>query len=515
MSNDLAEFSTYSDCFLIIGSNTSENHPIVGMHVIRALERGARLVVIDPRKTEMAKKADVFLQVPPGYNIPVMNAMINVIIKEELYDKNFVENNTVGFEYLQEAVKEYTPESVSKMTGIDSGLIEEAARIYGQSKPAAILYAMGLTQFSHGTGNVWSTSNLAAITGNLGIPGGGVNPLRGQNNVQGACMLAALPTVLANGKPVTDEAGRADLESIWNCEIPSKPGFALTNVPENIENGNIKFLWIFGENPVLSDPDSDHFVHSLKNLDFMVAQDIFLTETCLKADLVLPAACFAEKEGTFVNTSRRVQIVNKAVDPPGEAKTDWEIISLAAERLGETGFSFRDARDIWDEIRNVNRGQFGGMDYSRLRELNGLNAPCPNHMHPGTPVLYEGGKFSTPDGKAKLIPVLFTEDKENKEKMELDLRDRLGMDNDYPVMAGSVNERASEKYPFILTTGRYVYQYHTGTMTRKNKALENGADLYGPAVIEIGKTAAKGLGIYTHRKRKRLYRSKGACNEPH
>jgi formate dehydrogenase major subunit len=497
MTNDLAEFSGFTKCFLITGSNTSENHPIVAMHVFRALERGAKLIVIDPRKTEMANKADIFLQVPPGYNIPVMNSLIHVIINENLYDGEFVANSTKGFEYLKESVQEYSPEAVSKMTGIDAELIKKAARMYAENKPSAILYAMGLTQFSHGTGNVWTTSNLAAITGNLGVKGGGVNPLRGQNNVQGACMVGALPANLASGKSVTDEAARKECSDLWCCEVPSKPGIALTVIPENIENGNIKFLWVFGENPVMSDPDSGHFVHAIEHLDFMVSQDIFLTETGLKSDIVLPAAAFAEKEGTFVNTSRRVQLVNKAVDAPGEAKADWEIIAMVAAKLGAEGFEYRDARNIWDEIRIINRGQFGGMDIRRLKDMNGINAPCPNHQHPGTPVLHEGGKFTTPDGKALLIPVIFTEDNTEKGNLEEQWRKKLNLDKDYPIMAGSINERASDKLPFIMTTGRYVYQYHTGTMTRKCRSLETGADMFGPAVVEIGFASAKKLGITT------------------
>jgi len=497
MTNDLAEFSEFTKCFLITGSNTSENHPIVAMHVFRALEKGAKLIVIDPRKTEMANKADIFLQVPPGYNIPVMNSLIHVIINENLYDKEFVANSTKGFEYLKESVQDFSPEAVSKMTGIEADLIVKAARMYAENKPSAILYAMGLTQFSHGTGNVWTTSNLAAITGNLGVKGGGVNPLRGQNNVQGACMVGALPANLASGKSVTDEAARKECNDLWCCEVPSKPGIALTVLPENIENGNIKFLWVFGENPVMSDPDSNHFVHAIEHLDFMVSQDIFLTETGLKSDIVLPAAAFAEKEGTFVNTSRRVQLVNKAVDAPGEAKADWEIISMVAEKLGAEGFDYRDARSIWDEIRTINRAQFGGMDIRRLKDMNGLNAPCPNHQHPGTPVLHEGGKFTTPDGKALLIPVIFTEDNKEKGNLEDQWRKKLNLDKEYPIMAGSLNEKASDKFPFIMTTGRYVYQYHTGTMTRKCRSLETGADMFGPAVIEIGFASAKKLGIVT------------------
>ncbi len=494
MSNDFREFGSKTGCFFIIGSNTSHNHPIIAMHVQRALDRGAKLIVVDPKRTEMAQKADVFLQIPPGYNIPTINCIINVLIRENLYNKKFVEECTNGFEYLKMAVEPYTPEAVGELTGVDPELFVKAARIYAENSPSAILYAMGLTQFSHGTGNVWSVSNLAAITGNLGIEGAGVNPLRGQNNVQGACMLGALPTVLPSGKPVINREGREELENIWNCKLPEKPGFVLTEAPEKMDEGKIKFLYVMGENPVVSDPWTDHFLHSIENLDFMLVQDIFLTQTASYADVVLPAACFAEKSGTFVNTSRRVQLVNKAVDPPGYAMTDMDIICQMAKNNGKEGYNYNSAEDVWDEIRTVSRNQFGGMSFRRLKDANGISAPCPNHHHDGTPCLYEGSVFSTPDKKAVLVPVVFTPEFAEKENFGKSWKEKLNLPEDYPFMAGSVIEKISEKYPFILTTGRYVYHYHTGTMTRPCAPLMHGADQYHHA-LEIGKETALNQGL--------------------
>ena len=452
------------------------------MHIQNALERGAKLIVVDPKRTEMAQKADLFLQIPPGYNIPTLNCIMNVIINEDLCNKEFLEKSTTGFEYLKMAVEPYSPEAVGKLTGVEPELFVKAARMYAKNSPSAIIYAMGLTQFSSGTGNVWSVSNLAAITSNLGIEGAGVNPLRGQNNVQGACMLGALPTLLPSGKPVTNDEGRGALEQLWNCKLPDKPGFVLTEAPQKMNEGKIKCLYIMGENPVVSDPWTDHFIHSLESLDFMIVQDIVLTQTASYADVVLPATCFAEKDGTFVNTSRRVQLVNKAVDPPGDAMGDMEILCQLATNSGTKGFEYRNAEEVWDEIRQVNANQFGGMSFKRLRETNGLFAPCPDLDHPGTPCLYKGSIFNTPEKKAVLVPVVFTPEFSKREECAEIWKKKLCLPEGYPFTAGSIIEKISNDYPLILTTGRYVYHYHTGTMTRLCAPLMNGADQHHHAV---------------------------------
>ncbi len=459
------------------------------MHIKRAVERGAKLIVIDPKRTEMAQGADIHIQLPVGYNIPIINAMINYIIKNNLYDADFVKKHTIGFGYLKKAVADYTPEKVSKMTKVPAELIEEAAKVYATAKPSAIYYAMGITQFTFGTGNVCLTANLAALTGNLAIPGGGVIPLRGQNNVQGSCDMGALPDKLPGNKPVTDKEARKHFEKLWNCRIPSKPGTKVTDVPHKIEEGKIKLLYVFGENPVMSDPWTDHLLKALSELDFFIVQDIFLTETAKKADVVLPAACWAEKDGTFTNTCRRVQRVRKAVEPPGEAKEDWQITCEIAKRLGAKGFDYGSAKDIWDEVRRVDPEEYRGITYERLSENNGIYWPCPNEDHPGTPIIFEGGKFWLPGGKARFVPVIFTEDKNEKPVLEQKLKEELKLPEGYPMMVGAIDEKPDKDYPCLFTTGRRVYQYHTGTMTRRCKPLEDGADIYGP-VVEIGPQTA-------------------------
>lgn len=477
----------------LIGTNTSECHPIIAMQMLRGIERGAKMIVIDPKRTDMAKKADIFIQPPVGYNIPLLNAMIHHIIKENLFDKEFVENHAHGFEYVKYAVAEFTPERVERETGIPASLVIEAAEMYAKAGTAAICYTMGITQFIDGTSNVFSLSNLGILTGNLGKKGGGVNPLRGQNNVQGACDMGALPNVLPNG-PVTDPAVRAHIKSIWDYDISAKPGYALTKVPHEIEEGNIKFLYVFGENPVMSDPWTDHFIEAVGHLDTMVVQDIFLTETAQKADVVLPAASWGEKDGTFLNTSRRLQKITKAVEPAQGVEADWKVICNIANRIGLKGFDYYKAEEIWDEVRKVNPAFFGGLSYARIIKENGISWPCPDENHPGTPILYEGGISMLPDGKFKLVPVLYAEDKEDRAALEKEMIAHLNIPSDYPVGSGALSEKVNEVYPCLFTTGRKVYHYHTGTMTRECKPLELGADFMG-AAIEVSVDIAEARNL--------------------
>lgn len=439
------------------------------------------MIVIDPKETDMAKKADIFIQIPVGYNIPLINAMINHIIQNDLYDKDFVEKHAHGFEYVKYAVADFTPERVEKETGIPASKVIEAAEMYAKAGTAAICYTMGITQFTDGTSNVFSLSNLGVITGNLGKKGGGVNPLRGQNNVQGACDMAALPTVLPNG-PVTDSAVREHVESIWGYELNPNPGYPLTKVPHEIEEGKIKLLYVFGENPVMSDPWTDHFVEAVAELETFIVQDIFLTETAQKADVVIPAATWSEKDGTFLNTSRRLQLISKAINPSEGLVSDWKVICNIAQRIGLKGFDFYKAEEIWNEVRKVNPAFFGGLTYDRIKKLDGISWPCPDENHPGTPVLYEGGISMLPDGKFKLVPVIYADDKKKRAALEQKLVDDLNIPSDYPVGSGALSEKVNEAYPCLFTTGRKVYHYHTGTMTRECKPLEMGADIMGPAI---------------------------------
>ncbi len=322
----------------MIGSNPENGHPIAAMHIQRALDRGAKLIVIDPIKQELAQKADVHIQLPPEHNIPVINALLNYIISNDLCDDEFIENYTTGVEYVKEAVKDYTPEYVSKLTGVPKELFEEAARLYATIKPAALTHGMGVTHFNHGVGNVYSVSNLFLITGNIGALGSGNYPLRGQQNVQGACDMGVLPNVFPNNKQVTDDKAREHLEKLWDCKLDNKVGIHKTEVPDEILSGKVKFFYTVGENPVISEPNTNHFLKGIANVDFYVVQDIYLTETALKADVVLPACCGPEKDGLYANAERRVQMNTQAVKPIGDVKHDWEITCEIAKRLGAKGF---------------------------------------------------------------------------------------------------------------------------------------------------------------------------------
>lgn len=489
MTNDLTEFATHSDVLFLIGTNTSECHPIIAMQMLRGIERGAKLIVVDPKKTDMAKKADIFLQIPTGYNIPLLNAMMNYILQNDLYDKEFVEKYSVGLEYLRYALKDFTPERVEKETGISASLVIEAATMYAKANAAAACYTMGMTQFTDGTSNIFSISNLAILTGNLGKKGAGINPLRGQNNVQGACDMGALPNVVPNGS-VTSKKVREHIKSVWGYELSDKIGYQLTEIPTRIEKGDVKLLYVFGENPVMSDPWTEHFIHSIDYLDTFIVQDIFLTETAQRADVVLPAACWGEKEGTFINTSRRVQRVRKAVEPLNGLEPDWKIIANIAKKLKLSGFDYDKAEEVWSEVREVNPTFFGGLSYDRLEKEDGISWPCPTKEHPGTPVLYSDNKSMLPDEKFKLVPVIYTEDKSQRATLEKQIRTTLNIPQDYPVGSGTISEKVNEEYPCLFTTGRKVYHYHTGTMTRECRALEMGAGIMGP-VIEVSEDIAR------------------------
>ena len=482
MTNSIPEIGTSSDLIFIIGSNTAECHPLVARQVIRAQERGAKLIVADPRRTEMANKADIWLRVPAGYNIPLINALIQVIIEEQLVSRSFVQEHTEGFDDLARAVADYAPASVEGMTGIPAADLIQSARLYAGAKAASIIYCMGVTQFSFGTGTVVDLSNLAAITGNFGRPGTGVNPLRGQNNVQGACDMGCLPNSLPGYLSVTAEENRKRFEADWGVSLPQRPGLKIPEAADAILDGRLRALYVFGENPIMSDPDSNHLRHALEHLDLLIVQDIFLTETARLADVVLPAACWGEKDGLFSNTERRVQRVRQAVEPPGEARPDWQVFMALARRLGYEQMDYPDTQAIWDEVRRLVPEKFGGISYRRLDQERGICWPCPVKDHPGTPILYQNGKFSTPSGKAGLRPVLFAPEGLPEAKI-----------SSFPqALAGQIAERPDEEFPFVLTTGRRVYHYHTGTMTRRSAPLNQ----VGPGqLVEINPLDAARLGI--------------------
>jgi predicted molibdopterin-dependent oxidoreductase YjgC len=332
MTNSIEDLAK-ARAFFVIGSNTTEQHPVIGAAVKRAVRKGAKLIVADPRGIELARIATLHLAQSPGSDIALLNGLCHVIIREDLHDKTFVAERTEGYDQMKAAVETYTPARVQEITGISAEDIEKAARLYAQSKPAAILYSMGITQHASGHATVMAIANLAMLCGNIGVEGGGVNPLRGQNNVQGACDMGGLPDVFPGYRKVADPEARAAVGKAWGATLSDKPGLTVVEMMNAAHEGKIKAIFIMGENPLVTDPNLHHVEEALKNLDFLIIQDIFFTETATLADVVLPGAAFAEKDGTFSNTERRVQLVRKAVEPPGDAKPDWRIICELAMRL--------------------------------------------------------------------------------------------------------------------------------------------------------------------------------------
>jgi len=457
MTNAISEIVD-ADFILAAGTNTTESHPIIGQKVKQAVRKGATLAVVDPRKTEVAELAKHHLQIKSGTDIALLNGMANVIIAEELWDKEFVSERTEEFEALKETVAKYTPEYVSGITGVPAETIKEVARGYAKAKNATILYTMGITQHICGTHNVFAVANLSMLCGQIGKASSGVNPLRGQNNVQGACDMGALPNVFSGYQAVTADANREKMAAAWGVkDLPSKPGITVGEMME-AAGKTIKGMYIMGENPVLADADANHVAHALEHLDFLVVQDIFLTETAALADVVLPAASFAEKDGTFSNTERRVQRVRKAIEPIGKAKADWEIVCLVAKAMGYP-MNFKSAEEIMAEIAKVTPS-YGGINYERL-EQGSLQWPCPTPEHQGTQYLHVG-KFSR--GLGKFNPVEYVPQ----------------------------DEQPDAAYPLVLNTGRRLYHYHTGTMTQRTGALEVA---YGTEYLEINCVDAEQLGI--------------------
>jgi formate dehydrogenase major subunit len=430
----------------------------------------------------MAEKADLWILTPIGYDTPLINGMLNVIISEGLQKPDFIAAHTTGFDEVVRAVQPYTPEMVEQMSGMPAAQIRQAARMYAGANAAAILWAMGVTQFSHGVGNVVSLVNLAVSCGQIGRPGAGVCPLRGQNNVEGACDMGALPNEYPGGRYVTDPKWQAHYEEAWGAKLSNRIGVRASEAPHAIVEGKLRALIVFGENPVMSDPDSSKFREEIQKLELLVSIDMFMNETARYANYVLPAAGWPEKDGTFTNTERRVQRVRAAVPPPGEARPDWMVFRGLAERMGYTGMNYRSAEDIWNEVRRVEPDIFGGISYARLDREHGIQWPCPTEDHPGTPVLYLDGKFWTADGKAHLRAVLF-HPITTPDGKALGFKDAI---------CGHIYEHATPDYPFIMTTGRRVMHYHTGTMTRKSPLL---VQLAPEEQIEINPADAAKLSV--------------------
>ncbi len=450
----------FAETILVTGTNTTENHPIFANYIKEAvLKRGAKLLVVDPRRINLVDYADLWLQPKPGTDVAWINGLMHIIVKEGWHAEDHVAECTVGYEEFVKNLEKYPPEKVAEITGIAVDDLYAAARMYGQARPASILYAMGITQHTSGTDNVKCLGNLAMLCGNIGVKGGGVNPLRGQNNVQGACDLGALPNVFTGYQKVADEEVRQKFAKAWGLEsLSDVPGLKVTEMFPAVAAGKVRGMYIMGENPMVSDPDLHHIEEALKKLDFLVVQDIFLTETAQLADVVLPGVSFAEKDGTFTNSERKVQRVRKAVEPVGEAREDSWIICQLATAMGYD-MAYASARQIMEEIRKVTPS-YGGITYERI-EKKALAWPCPAEDHPGTPRLHVG-QYAC--GKGVFFAI------------------------DYRPPA----ETPDEEYPFILSTGRVLQHFHTGTMTRKGSGLTR---LYPELLAELHPADAEKLGV--------------------
>jgi len=459
MTNSIDEI-TEMDCIFVIGSNTTETHPIIATKMRQAILKGAKIIVAEPREIELSKGADVFLQIQPGSNVALLNGLMKAILEEGLQDAEFIEKRTEGFQELVEFLDTISVEECAEICRVSESDIRKAAKIYATSSKAGIFYAMGVTQFTTGTDGVMSVSNLALLCGNLGKMHCGVNPLRGQNNVQGACDMGALPGDFTGYQKVSDIKANDKFERAWGCNLSKIPGLTVTEMFDSIDAGEIKFMYIMGENPLISDPDIKHVTRSLEDVDFLVVQDIFMTETALLADVVLPAATYAEKKGTFTNTERRVQMVRPAITKQGKCLEDWQIICKLANYLGQD-WNYNSADEIMEEIASLTP-IYGGISYKRDELVTkGLQWPCLDENHEGTKYLHK--EYFT-RGKGLFIPAAYI----------------------------APSEMPDGEYPFFLTTGRVLYQYHTRTMTGKTQAIE---EIAGKSFVQINTITAKKMGI--------------------
>ena len=436
MTNSIAEIED-ADCIFVIGSNTTSSHPLVATRIYRAIAKGAKLVVADPRKIQLALKADAFVRQNLGTDVALLNGMMHVILKNNWHDQAFVEERCEGFEEFSKVIENYPPEKVSEITGVSADDIVKIAEYYAKAKAASIVYCMGITQHTTGVDNVKSLANLAMLTGNMGKESTGVNPLRGQNNVQGACDMGGLPNVYSGYQAVNVIDNQTKFENAWGAKLSDQIGLTIPFILSGLTEGKVKALYAVGENPMVSDPDVGHVKKALQKAELLVVQDIFLTPTAELAHVVLPGTSFAEKDGTFTNTERRVQLVRKAIEPVGEARADWEIIQDLSNRFGYE-MKYESAEDIMREISSLTPS-YGGITYQRL-EGDGLAWPCPAKDHPGTKFLHKD-KFARGLGLFHAI--------EYKPPAEV----------------------VDDEYPFWLSTGRVHVHYHTGTMTRVSPSL--------------------------------------------
>jgi len=488
MTNSIADITEQAEALLVIGSNTTEQHPVIGMRIRQAVrQRGAQLIVADPRKIDLTDFAVLHLRHKPGTDIALVNGLMHLILANGWEDQEFIKNRTEGFKEVESVVKEYTPDKVSEITGVSAADLQLAANILAENKPASVLWAMGITQHTTGVGNVMSLANLQMLLGNMGVPGGGTNPLRGQNNVQGACDLGGLPNVYSGYQKVTDPKLREKFSKAWGISadaLSPEVGLTVTEMMPLASEGKMKALYVLGEDPIMSDPDTSHIRKALETCELIILQEIFPSETAPYADVLLPGASFAEKDGTFTNTERRIQLVNKAIKSPGVARPDWWIISeLAKEILSEgnrkisegefSAWDYQDTEQIMNEIAALTP-IYAGVSHQRLEAGETLQWPVKDSDHTGTPILHVG-QFSR--GKGQFNPI------EHIPPAEL----------------------PDKEYPMILSTGRVLYHWHGGQMTRRSKGL---LEIYPEALIEVNDLDAEKMGL-NGRKRVRVSSRRG------
>jgi formate dehydrogenase alpha subunit len=466
MSNSIAEME-HLDTFIVTGSNTTETHPVISLFLKRAVrQNGAKLIVIDPRQIELTDFATLWLRQKPGTDVALFQAMAQVIVTEKLYNPTFIAHRTEGFDDYAESLEQFTPEWAEQISGVPADDIRRAARMYATAERAAFYWGMGISQSTHGTDNALSLANLALMTGHVGKPGTGLNPLRGQNNVQGCSDSGGLPNVYTAYQPVSDPHIRARFEQAWHTALSPEPGLTVTEMVDAALMGKVRAMVVMGENPLMSEPNLSHAQHALDALDYLVCIDIFKNETGERADVILPSASFAEKEGTFTNSDRRVQRVRQALPPVGESRPDWQIICELARRMEEllgversAGFDYPNPEAIWEEMRAVTP-DFYGITYERLEREGGVHWPCPGLDHPGTPYLFED---TFPRGKGKFWALEY----------------------------GTESELPDEEYPYHLTTGRVLFHWHGGTMSRNSKLDE----AFPEPILEMHPEDAHRLGL--------------------
>jgi formate dehydrogenase major subunit/formate dehydrogenase alpha subunit len=480
----MQDITNYAEAIFIIGSNTTEQHPVFGYKIRQAvLQRGMKLVVADPRKIPITDHATLHIRHTPGTDIALVNGLMHIILKNKWHNDKFIEERCEGFEEFAKSLDKYSPAYVSKETGVSEDLLHQTAELLVKNSPMAVLWAMGITQHTTGVMNVFSLANLQMLLGNIGVKGGGTNPLRGQNNVQGACDLGALVNVFPGYQQVGDPKVRKKFTEAWQLEdndwkksegittlFGEKPGLTVTEMANAAKDGKVRALYIVGENPIMSDPDTNHVRECFEACEFVVLQEIFPSETSHYADVLLPGASFAEKNGTFTNTERRIQLGRQAISPKGESRPDWEIITDLSQRviaiekkkpIGQNaGWDYHSVADIMDEISQVSP-IYGGVSHKRLEKELELHWPVPNVKHPGTPILHVG-QFSRGKGKFNISEHIPSHELPNKE------------------------------FPFFLTTGRVLYHWHGGEMTRRVDGL---VEIYPEALVEINPQDATKMGI--------------------